>query len=106
LAFVTSGTVALILVPLTALGAVVVPALQGLVSKSVGDDEQGEVQGLLSSAMSVAMILSPLLMTNTFYLFTREGAPVYLPGAPFLVSMVLMGVCAVIFLQRQRATEA
>lgn len=106
LAFVTSGTVALILVPLTALGAVVVPALQGLVSKSVGDDEQGEVQGLLSSAMSVAMILSPLLMTNTFYLFTREGAPVYLPGAPFLVSMVLMGVCAVIFTWRQRATEA
>lgn len=106
LSIVTNEVVVLMLVPLTALGAVVVPALQGLVSKTVGDDEQGEAQGLLSSAMSLAMVLSPLLMTNIFYLFTNDAAPIYVPGAPFLVSMVLMGVCAVIFTSRQAAKRA
>jgi DHA1 family tetracycline resistance protein-like MFS transporter len=97
MATVTSGTVALILTPLTALGAVVTPALQGILSRTVSDDAQGELQGLLTSAGSLSMILSPLIMTYTFYAFTSEGASVYAPGAPFVVSMLLMGACALVF---------
>jgi DHA1 family tetracycline resistance protein-like MFS transporter len=103
LATVTDGTVALILTPLTALGAVVTPAIQGIMSRMVSNDAQGELQGLLSSAGSLAMIVSPLVMTATFYAFTTEGAAVYFPGAPFLVSMALMGVCALVFQSHRKA---
>ncbi len=102
LALVTNGTVALILTPLTALGAVVTPALQGMMSRTVPDDAQGELQGVLTSAAAVSMILSPLIMTQIFALFTSGAMPVYLPGAPFLVSMLLMAACAAVFLVRPR----
>ena len=100
LATISNGTVALLFTPVTALGAVVTPALQGLMSRAVEDDAQGELQGVLTSAGSLAMALSPLLMTGTFYVFTSDGAPVHLPGAPFLLSMALMGACAVVFTRR------
>ena len=91
----------MILTPLTALGAVVTPAVQGLLSHTVPDNAQGELQGVLSSAGSLAMIVSPLLMTGVFFAFTTPGAPVSFPGAPFLVSMLLMGVCWMVFNARR-----
>ncbi|MEO0388789.1 MAG: MFS transporter, partial [Pseudomonadota bacterium] len=105
LAEVTNGTIALLLTPLTALGAVVTPALQGIMSRQTSDDSQGELQGVLASAGAVATIISPLVMTNVFSRFASEDAAIFLPGAPFLVSMALMLVClAVFFFPTQRQT--
>ena len=97
LALLTNPTLALIFTPITALGAVVTPALQGMMSNAVSQDRQGALQGVVSSAKSIAAIAAPLTMTQLFFLFTREGAPLYLPGAPFALSMALMVVCGVIF---------
>jgi len=102
LALVTDGTTALILTPITALGAVVTPALQGIMSRAVADNAQGELQGVLSSASALAMIVSPVVMTQVFALFTSPAAPVFLPGAPFLVSMVLMVACGAVYLFGRR----
>lgn len=102
LAFVTSGTVALILTPLAALAGVITPALQGIMSKAVGDDQQGELQGALTSVSALAMILSPMVMTATFAAFTAPGAPVYLPGAPFLLSAFFMAGALWLFLSPGR----
>ncbi|MBV1925885.1 MAG: TCR/Tet family MFS transporter [Rhodobacteraceae bacterium] len=99
MAVVTSGAIALILIPLTAVGAATVPALTGVMSQMVGDDEQGAMLGVIASTGALAMIVSPMLMTSVFAEFTREGAPVYLPGAPFVVSMLLMTVALVVFLR-------
>ena len=96
LALIQNGTIALILMPVTALGAVVTPSLQGIMSRTVSDDSQGELQGVLTSAGSLAMIVSPMIMTSVFYAFTTPSAPIFLPGAPFLLSMALMGACAVV----------
>jgi DHA1 family tetracycline resistance protein-like MFS transporter len=52
-------------------------------------NEQGELQGALTSLMSLTSIIGPLLMTNLFSYFTQESAPVYFPGAPFLMGAVL-----------------
>ncbi|MDJ0822256.1 MAG: TCR/Tet family MFS transporter [Paracoccaceae bacterium] len=98
LAIVTSGTIALILTPLAALGAVVTPALQGIMSRTVGPQRQGELQGALTSASSLAMILSPMLMTSVFAAYTQPGADPYFPGAPFLVSVGLVVIALVVFL--------
>jgi len=106
LALVTDATTALILMPITALGAVVTPALQGMMSRSVADNAQGELQGVLASAGALAMIVSPVLMTQVFALFTAPTAPVFMPGAPFLVSMVLMVACTAVYLGGRRAVPA
>lgn len=105
LAIVTSGTLALILTPLAALGAVITPALQAMMSDRVGIDQQGELQGSLTSISAVAMILSPMVMTSVFAASTREGATYSNPGAPFLVSMALVMFALVVFLRRRRRAE-
>ncbi|NNE78989.1 MAG: TCR/Tet family MFS transporter [Silicimonas sp.] len=106
MAFVTSGTLALMLTPLTALGAVVTPALQGIMSRQTPDDSQGELQGVLASTSALATILSPLLMTWVFAQFVHADAAVYLPGAPFLVSMGLSLACIVVLLLPLRLRAA
>jgi DHA1 family tetracycline resistance protein-like MFS transporter len=106
LAFVQSGTLALLFTPITALGAVVTPALQGMMSRATPDDSQGELQGVLTSAGAMATIISPLVMTSVFAHFAAADAPVFLPGAPFLVSMALMVVCMGVFLAPMRARAA
>lgn len=103
LAFVTSGWLALILTPLAALAAVITPALQGIMSRAVGPDAQGELQGALTSLGALAMILSPLLMTGTFAAFTGADARLYFPGAPFVLSAALIVVGLLVFLIRRPA---
>lgn len=94
---VENGWIALALTPLTALGSISGPALQAIMSRTAGDDQQGELQGTLTSANAVAMILAPLLMTQIFWYFTAGPSPFYLPGAPFLVSALLVLGCVGIF---------
>ncbi|MGX9351062.1 TCR/Tet family MFS transporter [Shimia sp. W99] len=104
LGFVASGLLLLAAIPVFALGALGLPALQAILSRRVADDSQGELQGVLASLTSLAHILAPLVMTQTFAHFSGPDAPVYLPGAPFLVSAVLM-ICAIaVFLRSRRAT--
>ncbi|MCX7645285.1 MAG: TCR/Tet family MFS transporter [Rhodobacteraceae bacterium] len=105
LALVGNGTVAFVFTPLTALGAVVTPALMGLMSRRVPDDAQGELQGLVASARAVATILSPPVMTGVFAAFTAPGAPVHLPGAAFLLSMALMVACGLVHVAHLRAAR-
>jgi len=106
LAFVTSGTLLLILIPISALGAGGMAALQGIMSRRVADDAQGELQGVLTSVNSLSAIMAPLVMTRSFAYFTAAGAPIYAPGAPFLIASVLMVVSVVIFQMRKRASVA
>jgi DHA1 family tetracycline resistance protein-like MFS transporter len=72
------------------LGGIAGPALQAIISGHVPPNEQGELQGALTSMMSATSIVGPLMMTNLFAYFTKPAAPVYFPGAPFLLGAVLM----------------
>ena len=78
------------------LGGIVQPALQAVMAGHVPPNEQGELQGGLTSLMSAAAIIGPLLMNNLFFFFTHSNAPLQLPGAPFLLASVLMAVSAII----------
>lgn len=92
------------LIPVSAMGAMVAPAMQGVMSRAAGPDQQGELQGVLASISSLSMILSPLIMTQAFFWFTREDATIWLPGAPFLVAAVLMAIAFAVF-AAQRTTS-
>jgi DHA1 family tetracycline resistance protein-like MFS transporter len=69
-------------------------------SNQLPQNEQGELQGIMASAMSLASIIGPLLMTQTFAFFTSDDTPVYLPGSAFIVAALLTVVALAIFLQQ------
>ena len=71
------------------LGGIAGPALQGIISSQVPANEQGELQGALTSLMSATSIVGPLIMSQLFAYFTAKGAPIYFPGAPMLMGAVL-----------------
>lgn len=72
------------------LGGIAGPAMQAVISGKVPANEQGEIQGTLSSLMSASAIVGPPLMTNSFYYFTHKEAPFLFPGAPFVLGGFLM----------------
>jgi len=72
------------------LGGIAGPALQSIISGHVPPNEQGELQGALTSLMSATSIIGPLMMTNLFAYFTGPKAPVYFPGAAFLLGSLFM----------------
>jgi DHA1 family tetracycline resistance protein-like MFS transporter len=104
IAVIWSGNVLLWCIPFAALGAIGMPALQGIMSRRVSDDAQGELQGVLTSVNSLAAIIAPLVLTRSFAYFTEPDAPIYLPGAPFIIAAVLMLISVVIFQMRKRSS--
>lgn len=100
MSFVANGNIAFLLIPAGALGAMTGPALQGLMSRRADDSQQGELQGAITSVRAIAMVVSPVVMTQVFALFTRQNALVYLPGAPFLLAMAAMMLSAVLLVSR------
>ncbi|MFH6985057.1 TCR/Tet family MFS transporter [Marinoscillum luteum] len=71
-----------------AFGGLAGPSLQGIMSNSVNANEQGELQGGLTSLVSVTSIVGPPLMTGIFGYFTATETDWYLPSAPFYLGAV------------------
>ena len=71
------------------LGGIAGPAIQGFISGQVPPNEQGELQGALTSLISATSVVGPPLMTNLFAFYTNNKSAVYFPGAPFLLGAVL-----------------
>lgn len=94
LAIIGQGWVVYAGLPLFALGVVVGPALNGLMSGRTAADEQGRLQGVLGALQGVTAIAAPLLFTGVFRAFTDAEAPVFWPGAPFAVSALLVAATA------------
>ena len=78
------------------LGGIAGPSLQAIISSEVPKNEQGELQGALTSLMSLTSIAGPLIMTNLFAYFTGAKAPFYFPGAAFLLGFILMLTSAIL----------
>jgi DHA1 family tetracycline resistance protein-like MFS transporter len=72
-----------------AMGGIAGPAIQGIISSQVPANEQGELQGGLTSLMSATTIIGPPIMTGLFAWFTRANAPIIFPGAAFLAGALL-----------------
>jgi DHA1 family tetracycline resistance protein-like MFS transporter len=81
------------------LGGIASPALQSIISGNIPKNEQGELQGALTSLISVTTIIGPLVMTFLFSFFTRPGTKIYFAGAPFLLGAILMMGSAIIAYQ-------
>ena len=87
---------------MSSLGGLAAPSVNSILSNQVAADSQGELQGIMASVSSVAMIVGPLLLTQTFTYFTSDSAPLYLPGSAFWVAAILTSAALIIFFQQIR----
>jgi len=78
-------------------GAIVMPSTNGLMSRRVATDAQGELQGAVACLYSLSSIAGPPLMSQLFGRFAAPEAPVHLPGAAFVAAAVLTAACIVIY---------
>ena len=67
-------------------------------SARVPANAQGELQGSVASASSLASIIAPLLMTQLFGYFTGATAPIYFPGVSYFLAAGLVLVSTLILL--------
>lgn len=72
------------------LGGIAGPAIQSIMAGKAPPNAQGELQGIVTSIMSVTMIFGPLFMNYLFAWFTTGSAPVHFPGVPFFAGFVFM----------------
>jgi DHA1 family tetracycline resistance protein-like MFS transporter len=89
-AFASQGWMMFVFLVPYCLGGICGPALQGIISNQVPGNEQGELQGALTSLISMTSFLGPILMNNVFAYFTSDKAPFKFSGMPFIVGAVLM----------------
>jgi DHA1 family tetracycline resistance protein-like MFS transporter len=78
------------------LGGIAGPAMQAVISTQVPANEQGEIQGTLSSLMSASAIVGPPMMSTVFYYFTHKDAPFQFAGAHFVLGGALMFLSTII----------
>jgi MFS transporter, DHA1 family, tetracycline resistance protein len=95
IAFATRGWMAFALMPLFCLGGVGLPALQSLLSGNVDDQDQGRLQGMLASMISLASIVGPLAISTIYFAYRTSfpglvwiiGAAAYLITLPALIKI-------------------
>lgn len=95
-AFVSQAYMMYVLLIPYCLGGLAGPAIQGVMSEQFPPNEQGELQGAMTSLMSATSIIGPLIMNYLFSYFTSESAPFQFPGAAFLAGG-LMVVASIFF---------
>ena len=89
-AFATTGWMMFVFLLPYCLGGIAGPSLQSTLAAHVPPNQQGALQGALTSLMSLTTIFGPLLMNNLFEFFTTDKAPFLFPGISFLLGSVLM----------------
>jgi DHA1 family tetracycline resistance protein-like MFS transporter len=100
--FATDGWMMFIFLIPYCLGGIAGPAIQSIISGNVPKNEQGELQGALTSLMSATSIVGPLLMTNLFAWFTRPEGDIKFAGAPFFAGAILMLISAVVAMRSMK----
>ncbi len=72
-----------------AFGGLAGPSLQSIMTAQIPKNAQGELQGGLTSVMTLTAIVGPLLMTGIFRYYTNPENDIYFPGAPFVMGTLL-----------------
>jgi DHA1 family tetracycline resistance protein-like MFS transporter len=96
MAFATQGWMIFAIMPVFALGGIGVPALQSLATRQVDESQQGQFQGVLQSAVSLASIIAPLAFSSFYFVVRAQW-----PGAIWLSVIVLYAIGALLVLGLQ-----
>jgi DHA1 family tetracycline resistance protein-like MFS transporter len=89
--------VVLVLLVIHAPEGLVHPVLTAILSQSVPEDAQGQLQGGASSVSNLAMLFGTLFFSQVFAVMTAEGTPPERAGWPFLVAALILLIVLVLF---------
>ncbi|RJF78844.1 TCR/Tet family MFS transporter [Rhodopseudomonas palustris] len=95
-ALAPTGALFWIGIPVMTLWGIAGPATSGMMTRLVSSEQQGQLQGAMTSVKSIAELIGPFLFTLIFAYFIGGNAPLELPGAPFLLAGALLIVSVVI----------
>jgi DHA1 family tetracycline resistance protein-like MFS transporter len=92
LGFAADGWILFALGPLFALGGIGMPALQSLTTTQVDSDNQGKLQGVMASLVSLASVFGPLVFSFVYFAFkpTWPGATWLIGAMVYLLALPLM----------------
>ncbi|MGV3491189.1 MAG: Tet(A)/Tet(B)/Tet(C) family tetracycline efflux MFS transporter [Devosia sp.] len=90
--FATQGWILFALAPLFALGGIGMPALQSLTTRQVDADNQGKLQGVLASLVSLSAVFGPLFFSYVYFALkpTWPGLVWIVGGAVYLLVLPLL----------------
>jgi len=74
LAFARQGWLVFAVMPILALEGIGTPALQARATRMVDPNVQGQLQGVLASAMSLASIVAPLGFTTIYFVVQKQSS--------------------------------
>ena len=74
-------------------------SIQGVMSKSLATNEQGQLSGTFSSLNGIAGMIGPTLFTEVFRWTIVPGTSTYFPGAPFALAATVLVVALVLATQ-------
>jgi DHA1 family tetracycline resistance protein-like MFS transporter len=97
-----TGFVFLLGIPLMALWGLSQPPIQSIMTHQVDPNEQGRLQGAISSLASFAGIFGPFLFAQVFSFSISPSSPWHLPGLAFVLSAVLLAIGTLIALRVMR----
>jgi MFS transporter, DHA1 family, tetracycline resistance protein len=99
----TQGWIVFALLPLYALGGIGVPALQSMATQQVGEDKQGQLQGVMASIVSLASIFGPLYFAAFYY-----GIKDWWPGLIWIIGVAtyILAVPMILSIRRRGAQPA
>ena len=98
-AFITETWMAFAAMMFIALQGLVQPSLMAMLSRRATPETQGEVQGISAMTLGLGSIIAPLVLTTPMAYFTGPNAPVYFPGAPYVIAAGF-GVFGLVMLRR------
>ncbi len=84
--------------PIFAFMGLAQPGLQGLMTRSIGPGEQGQLQGANSSIIGLTGMIGPALFTSTFAWAAARDSWLRMPGLPVLIAGALLVVALMIAL--------
>jgi DHA1 family tetracycline resistance protein-like MFS transporter len=86
------GWIVLAAIPFIALWGVAGPAIQSIMSRRVDHSSQGKLQGAINSLRSITQMVAPVMFTQIFAYAISPRSRVYLPGAPYFLSAILLTI--------------
>ena len=105
-ALAPTGPVYLIGIPVFAMIGFLNPGLMGLMTRRVGPQHQGQLQGANQSLQGIASIIGPPLFGLTFAWSIRHQASVHMPGLAILISVALLLIALGLSLRVARSAPA
>jgi MFS transporter, DHA1 family, tetracycline resistance protein len=87
------------------LGGLATPNLQAALTSQIPPTEQGELQGALAAIQALTAFFGAILHSNLFSYFSSDKAPIYFPGAAFLIGSILSVVSLIIYMNSRLKRE-